>query len=113
MIRITDGSNQVSVTKGAYTQIYEPLGWYLLGSQEEKTADVVIEEPKEEIKFEEVAEEIKEVQNAISEEEELLEKPLSDMTADELQKYIEIMKFDVKKGLNKKETIEAIKEAMK
>lgn len=119
MIEITKDSLTIQVTKGAYKQIYKPLGWVVSGEDEKfdsKTEDlnaygINVESGEQEEDFEEESEPAEEAESD-SEDEELLETPLSDMTLNELYRYAKLMELEIASGLSKKAAREAIRAAM-
>lgn len=52
MIRITNGTTNKVVTKGAYDNFYKPLGYTVVSDSNKKREVEIIEEPKKEVKEE-------------------------------------------------------------
>lgn len=63
MVRITNGTTNKYVTNGAYECFYKPIGYYIVGEEQEnrevespKIEIAIKEEPKQEVKEEEIIE---------------------------------------------------------
>lgn len=99
MVKITNGADIFEVTKGAFDGIYSHQGYTLCDKDtiEEKVEDQQKEQQKEEDKAD----------NFCSE---LLEKPISQWSKDEVKKFAEIKGIDLSGTKNANEAKERIKE---
>jgi len=82
MIKITNGVQVAKVTNGAYEGIYKVMGFYPIVETKEVPERV-------EVKSKEVTEDMFV--------EELLEKPISEWSNDEIRKFAEIKTIDISK----------------
>lgn len=98
MITINNGSRSMVVTKGTYSQLFKSLGWQIGELNKKEIAPIAKEVKITEEEIKEHAEETTETDAAeVDEENEtdgddiqntnLEEKPISDMTPDELKAY--------------------------
>lgn len=121
MVTITKDSQELQVTKGAYRQMYKPLGWSLvdkkdLESEEYKSIEKnlntteKIEISKSNEDDDKITETKKEDLN--EEDQELLEKPLSSLTISEIYRYANIIGLELEEGLSKAQAREALKKAL-
>lgn len=116
MIRIKKDDLSITVTVGAYESIFRPQGFIpadmldpateFAEAQTDRslTASGSLEEERAE--HEEQAEESGYEPEAETVDEDLLEKPLANMKLEELKRYAELRKIDIK-GLTRKEEIKA------
>ncbi len=125
MIMITNGADVLTVTNGAYQAQYKPFGWYPVADKG------VISTPKSKAararKAEEIAaekaekEEIAQIENGVSAVNEMLnaaeeiepEKPLSEMSDNELKEKAKQYNIDYKQFQSRKALRRAISEAMR
>ena len=125
MIMITNGADVLTVTNGAYQAQYKPFGWYPVADKG------VISTPKSKAararKAEEIAaekaekEEIAQIENEVSAVNEMLnaaeevepEKPLSEMSDNELKEKAKQYNIDYKQFQSRKALRRAISEAMR
>lgn len=121
MVTITKNSQELQVTKGAYRQMYKPLGWSLvdkkdLESEEYKSIEKnlntteKIEISKSNEDDDKITETKKEDLN--EEDQELLERPLSSLTISEIYRYANIIGLELEEGLSKAQAREALKKAL-
>lgn len=121
MVTITKNSQELQVTKGAYKQMYKPLGWSLVEKQVlelEKAKSIEknlntkekIEISKSNEEDDKITETKKEDLN--EEEQELSEKPLSSLTISEIYRYAKIIGLEINEGLSKVQAREALKKAL-
>lgn len=122
MISIYRDSHTIQVTKGAYKQIYKPLGWMVVEEESNRQEDVLDDKSintqednrneGEAINFE-LEEGIESDEDLNKEDDaELLEKPLSSMSLKELYRYAELSEIELEQGLTKALAKEAIKNAL-
>lgn len=123
MVRITNGEITSRVPYSAYISMYKRLGFTIEGEEpvkpQEKVETPKKEQPKEEVATEdetdvadEVEEEDEEDEEAADDEafvEDILEKPLSQWTPDELKKFAEIKNIDTSKAKKVSEARSIIK----
>lgn len=122
MVTITKNSQELQVTKGAYKQMYKPLGWSLVEKQvlelheedksinEDLNTTEEIEISKSNEDDDKITETKKEDLN--EEDQELLEKPLSSLTISEIYRYANIIGLELEEGLSKTQAREALKKAL-
>lgn len=100
MVLITNGRTTLNVSMGAYSSVYKHKGFKIIGKNETKAnvAPVVKKEEApvvEEVKEEEViAEEEPIVESEVDWTEELMEKPISQWSKDEVAKFAEAKGID-------------------
>ena len=103
MILITNGDITTTVSRGAFDNQYKKMGFWAVSEDEVIEAPKPVEKPKAEPKPEKVEEP---VENEVDEEtdeasddeafvEDILEKPLSQWSKDELQKFVTIKDIDI------------------
>lgn len=123
MVRITNGEITSRVPYSAYISMYKRLGFTIEGEEpvkpQEKVETPKKEQPKEEVATEEESEVADEVEEEDEEDEEaaddeafvedILEKPLSQWTPDELKKFAEIKNIDTSKAKKVSEARSIIK----
>lgn len=123
MVRITNGEITSRVPYSAYISMYKRLGFTIEGEEpvkpQTKAEAPKKEQPKEEVATEdetdvadEVEEEDEEDEEAADDEafvEDILEKPLSQWTPDELKKFAEIKNIDTSKAKKVSEARSIIK----
>ena len=125
MVRITNGETTSRVPYAAYISMYKRLGFTIVGEEPVKPQAKVEapkkEQPKEETEVateeesevaDEVEEEDEEDEEAADDEafvEDILEKPLSQWTPDELKKFAEIKNIDTSKAKKVSEARSIIK----
>lgn len=129
MVNIVKDKTHLSVSSGAFRSIYQPSGWKLETDAEDEfsmpktslppiggnvnpedkkdTADVSGYEDDDSEESDETSQDTADVSD-----DELTEKPLSDMSFEELKRYAEIMDIEVAGLKSKKEIRAAIREAM-
>lgn len=121
MVTITKNSQELQVTKGAYRQMYKPLGWSLVDKE-----DLELEEDKninedlnttEKIEISKSNEEDYKIsetkkEDLNEEDQELLEKPLSSLTISEIYRYANIIGLELEEGLSKSQAREELKKAL-
>ncbi len=122
MVRITNGETTSRVPYAAYISMYKRLGFTIEGEEpvkpQEKVETPKKEQPKEET--EEVTDETNVTEEEEDEEDEeaaddeafvedILEKPLSQWTPDELKKFAEIKNIDTSKAKKVSEARSIIK----
>ena len=90
MITITNGSRTTTVTRGAFKEIYEGMGWKEVESLEP------VEVPEEEVPM-------------VEDEGEM---PLSEMKVGELRQFAEERGIDISEAKNKREIIRIIRAQM-
>lgn len=122
MITINRDSHTIQVTKGAYKQIYKPLGWIVVEEESSIEKETVFIEDanipdgtKSEdlpIDLESENDSEEDEDTSAEEDEELLEKPLSSMNLKELYRYAELVGVPLESGLSKSSAREAIKNAL-
>lgn len=105
MVKIFKGSQTMQVTKGAYTEMFKPSGWELVAHAKAAKAD------KQEQQVED-KEELSEETGATLSDDDLLEKPISSLSFDELLRLGVIMDIDTKGLKSKRELREHLKEHM-
>lgn len=114
MIKIRKDDQSLLVTNGAYKEIYEPQGW--LPEEEAEVAspiddnDGINDNIDDDIDDEDDTDTDEEEEKAISDEE-LVNKPLGQMTTEELKRYASILEVNVE-GLNRKAIRGAIRAAL-
>lgn len=110
MITITNGTQTLQVTEGAFKALFEPEGW------RKGTADKKVE--KEEKVPENnnlpplVPGDMAEDEDEYDEEDEDVETPISEMTINELKAYAEEHNIDISEAHNKNQLRNIIEEAM-
>lgn len=123
MVRITNGEITSRVPYSAYISMYKRLGFTIEGEEpvkpQEKVETPKKEQPKEEVATEDESEVADEVEEEDEEDEEvaddeafvedILEKPLSQWTPDELKKFAEIKNIDTSKAKKVSEARSIIK----
>lgn len=110
MITINNGSLTLIVTKGAYNQSYKSLGWQI--GEANKKQEIIPEQivPDEVEITKDVEQEIVETETDVEEEvenielEDIEEKPLSEMTPEEVREYATTLGIDFT-GVIKTKTI--------
>lgn len=122
MISIYRDSHTIQVTKGAYKQIYKPLGWIAVEEESSIKKETIFNEDvntQDGIESEnlptnsEPEQDSEEDEDSVAEEDaELLEKPLSSMSIIELYRYAELSGIELEQGLSKTLAKEAIKNAL-
>lgn len=122
MITINRDSHTIQVTKGAYKQIYKPLGWIVVEEESSIEKEAILNEDantQDETKSEDLPIDLEpekdsedDEDTSAEEDEELLEKPLSSMNLKELYKYAELVGVSLESGLSKSSAREAIKNAL-
>lgn len=121
MILIYRDSHTIQVTKGAYKQIYKPLGWIAVEEESSIKKETIFNEDvnaQDGIKSEnlptnsEPEQDSEEDEDSAEEDAELLEKPLSSMSIKELYRYAELSGIELEQGLSKTLAKEAIKNAL-
>lgn len=118
MAKIHKGSQTLEVTKGAYKSIYAPLGWSLetsveptqaeLPEGEENSSTMPPEQPQNDSQQESEGFEAEDEYQ----DEELSEKPLSEMSFDELKQYASELGLEYVGIRSKKELRALIKSAL-
>lgn len=88
MIKVTNGARTTVVSKGAFKEIYKPLGWREVKS-ETKPVEKVEEKLEEEVKV-----------------------PLSELNLEELKAYADEKNIDISQAKTKKEIRNLIKASM-
>lgn len=130
MISITNGINRMSVTRGAYREIFAPQGWIIVDDEISDQTGVGLQipnKPAEIENYEEIdgsSEDVDDIENDVDETdyeedeeietedeeiEELEEKPLSELSFDELQRLAKYKGIDISGLRSKKELRQAIK----
>lgn len=113
MIKITNGSRETTVTKGAFHEIYEPMGWKIADLSEEK---VEIEDlPEEDEKHAEIANEAPKMvteEEPYESEEDEVEIPLSEMKLSELKAYAKEHGIDISVARTKQDIKDIIRAEM-
>lgn len=115
MVKITNGNSVLTVTSGAYHSMYKPQGWRPVDEQVQakvvapakKKAEPIsvgIEAPEPDPDTDVEAEEL--------ETEDLSEKPLKEMSFEELRAYATQLKIDITDLDSKKNLREAIREVI-
>lgn len=119
MIRITNGSQVLLVTKGAFKGIFAPAGWVEASEnddfKDEKAVDETPEPSEEVIGVEAESDDAgqdTEVVEEADDDDDLSEKPLSQMTVKELRDYAAENDLDITGLSTKEELRNAIKEQM-
>lgn len=122
MISIYRDSHTIQATKGAYKQIYKPLGWIVVEGESSIEKETIFNEDanaQDGIKSEnlptnsEPEQDSEEDEDSVAEEDaELVEKPLSSMSIKELYRYAELSGIELEQGLSKTLAKEAIKNAL-
>ena len=116
MVNITNGKTIILVPSGAFKEIYKKQGWRIAGTEEVENS----KKPSEDfdlngnidndinnVKFnEEVLEESGDIEKTLD------EKPLKEMSIEELQEYAKMNNINIKGLTDKKEIRRAIKEAI-
>lgn len=85
MIKVTNGVKTTLVTKGAFKEIYEPMGykpWAPSDSLQEKSLEPKVEKPEEESE---------------------VETPISEMRLDDLKAYADQHDIDISEAKTKKD----------
>ena len=121
MVNITNGKTIILVPSGAFKEIYKKQGWRVAGTEDVEAANNHVEE----IKIEPIVDTSVENENALkdliddeeeigNDEEELSldEKPLKEMSLEELKEYAKMNNINIKGLSERKEIRKAIKEAM-
>lgn len=101
LIKITDGVKSITVTQGAYEGIYKNLGF----EPADKVEEEVKVDPKE--KGKEGQKDDGKSENEIFAEE-LLEKPISEWSKDEVKRFAEIKEIDISETKNPGQAKEVI-----
>lgn len=122
MAKIHKGSQTLEVTKGAYRAIYAPLGWSLeasveptqaeLPEGEENSSTTPPEQPQNDFQQESEDFEAEDEYQDEDTSEELSEKPLSEMSFDELKQYASELGLEYAGIRSKKELRALIKSAL-
>lgn len=94
MVKITNGKNIITVASGVYSEVYKKQGWKLYNQKEEVN-------PEEHVESEDNNLDIS-----------LDEKPIKEMSLEELQEYAKINEINIEGLTEKKEIRKAIREAM-
>lgn len=116
MVNITNGKTIILVPSGAFKEIYKKQGWRVAGTEEVENSKKPsedfdlnnnIDNDVNNVKFnEEVSEDSDEIEKALD------EKPLKEMSIEELQEYAKMNNIDIEGLTDKKEIRRAIKEAI-
>lgn len=121
MITVTNGSQTITVTKGAFRNVFAPLGYHPIDAQTDPVECSVVEDEITGLEGENSAEETQEAEEETvepeveaeveTEEEDEDEKPLSEMTLSELKKVAHELGIPANGLRSKQEAIEAINKA--
>lgn len=105
MIKIYKANQTLTVTNGAYKEVFEPQGWKRSSGSPTKVKPKlsVPETVNETLSVEPLPTEEDIPQESLDTSEDLCEKPLSEMTFEELKDYASIMSISVGNIRNKKE----------
>lgn len=117
MITITNGVRAMTVSKGAFKTLFEPNGWKIASLTDEKlNAEDFISEDEKEPESSNlpplVPPEDEDEEEVEEEEDEEVEKPISEMTVEELKEYAHELGLDISKAKNKKELRHMISSAI-
>lgn len=114
MIRITNGSRTAIVTKGAFREWYEPMGWKIADESDEKPMTESL--PDNDEKSSEIAPEQPETaseEQAYEEQDETeVEIPISEMKLADLKAYAEEHGIDISAAKNKQDIKDIIRAEM-
>lgn len=109
MIRITNGSRTAIVTKGAFREWYEPMGWKIADESDEKP--MIESLPDNDEKSSEIAPE--QLETAFEEQDETeVETPISEMKLADLKAYAEEHGIDISAAKNKQDIKDIIRAEM-
>lgn len=95
MVKITNGVNLFEVTRGAFDGIYSRQGYHLVNEDkkpDDSTAPIIPEKSKDEIFIEE-----------------MLEKPISQWSKEEVKRFAAVKEIDISGTKNANEAKEIIK----
>ena len=111
MIKITNGVNTILVPNGAYEAQFKPIGWRPVGSEKAATVPSSSEEPVKESEKKVLKPEKEKAVKLSAEpsqavENELAEKPISEMTSKELLKKAKSLGIDTS-GMSSKQQVRA------
>ena len=121
MVTISNGAKTIRVTRSAYQSIFASMGFYEVSSinprenQENVTRDesdaseVIVEIDEAEDNSEEHPQEVSEEDSEI---EEILTKPISSWTADELRRVVKEKNIDTKSASNVKQAKAIVKKVL-
>lgn len=115
MVRITNGKDEMTISKSVFHQMYERLGWKIkdestLTSETTKSNKKVVNNPEEENESEENVE-TTETSNDDGELT-LEEKPLKEMSLEELKEYAKLKNIDIEGLDTSKEIKKAIRKGL-
>lgn len=110
MVKITNGTRTTMVTKGAFRELYEPMGWIIADLSNEKVQSEDL--PEEEEKSPENAREERETVPEEEIEPEEVEIPLSEMKLADLKAFAAAHDIDISAAKNKQDIRAIIKAEM-
>lgn len=106
MITITNGNKELTVTRGAYDNIFRRMGYHPVETERADISPLGLEDENTYEEPETASED--ENEDPEDEEEDLFEKPIGEMSFKELLEYAKANGIDIRGCNSKKEVLEAI-----